>query len=161
MNRKQLVTLVVLVVVLGGLGIYIRNRQNNAFSSGNTSVGQKLLGKFDVNAVGHLALKQGTNEVNLAKKDNLWRVRERNDYPANYSEITDFLIKAQDLKIIQTEAVGPSQLPRLALVAGQGQGSNAAVVVDFKDQSDKSIKTLLLGKKHMRKSDRPSPYGEM
>jgi len=158
MNRKQLVTLVVLVVVLGGLGIYIRNRQNNAFSSGNTSVGQKLLGKFDVNAVGHLALKQGTNEVNLAKKDNLWRVRERNDYPANYSEITDFLIKAQDLKIIQTETVGASQLPRLELTPGPG--TNSPLVVDFKDQNDKAIRTLLLGKKHMRKSDRPSPYGD-
>lgn len=159
MNRKQLVTLIVLVVVLGGLGIYIRNRQNSSFSSGNTSVGQKLLGKFDVNAVGHIALKQGTNEVNLAKKDNLWRVRERNDYPANYSEISDFLIKAQDLKIIQTETVGASQLPRLSLASGQG--TNSPLTVDFKDQNDKPIRTLLLGKKHMRKSDRPSPYGDV
>jgi hypothetical protein len=158
MNRKQLVTLIVLVVVLGGLGIYIRNRQNSSFSSGNTSVGQKLLGKFDVNTVGHIALKEGTNEANLVKKDNLWRVRERNDYPANYSEITDFLIKAQDLKIVQTETVGASQLPRLSLAPGQG--TNSPLVVDFKDQSDKPIRTLLLGKKHMRKSDRPSPYGD-
>ena len=159
MNRKQLVTLIILVLVLGGLGIWLRNRQNTSLQANNAALGQKLLGKFDVNAVGHIALKQGTNEVNLAKKDNLWRVRERNDYPANYSEISDFLIKAQDLKIVQTEAVGPSQLPRLSLTAGQG--TNAALVVDFRDQNDKPIKSLLLGKKHTHKSDRPSPYGDM
>src|SRR2546425_8304667 len=38
------------------------------------------------------------------------------------------------------------------------------MLVEFKDQKDKTIKSLLLGKKHMKKSDRPSPSpfgGEM
>ena len=39
--------------------------------------------------------------------------------------------------------------------------TNSALFVDFKDKSDKTIKSLILGKKHMRKSDRPSPLGEM
>src|SRR5712675_67358 len=104
-------------------------------------------------------MKQGTNDLNLAKKDNLWRVGERKDYPANYSQIAEFLLKAQDLKVVQSEDVGPSQLPRLWLVPGNA--TNAALVVDFKDKSDKTLKSLLLGKKHMKKSDRPSPYGDM
>ena len=155
MNRKQLIVLLVLVLLLGGAGLLLRQRQNTALGTGNAALGKKLLGKFDVNAVGHIDLKQGTNEVNLEKKDNRWCVRERNFYPANYSEISDFLIKAQDLKIVQSEAVGVSQLPRLSLVTGQG--SNSALLVDFKDQSDKPIKALLLGKKHVKKSERPSP----
>ena len=159
MNRKQLLILIVLVLVLGGLGIFLRKRQTDSMGGGSAALGQKLLGKFDVNAVTRITVKQGTNELNLAKKDNFWRVRERNDYPANYSEISEFLIKVQDLKIVQTEAVGPSQLPRLALVPGTS--TNSALVVDFKDQNDKPIKSLLLGKKHMKKSDRPSPYGDM
>ena len=40
-----------------------------------------------------------------------------------------------------------------------GEGTNSALVVDFKDQSGKTIQSLLLGKKHMRKSNGPSPYG--
>jgi hypothetical protein len=31
--------------------------------------------------------------------------------------------------------------------------------VEFKGQGDKTLRSLLLGKKHMRKSDRPSPFG--
>jgi hypothetical protein len=160
MNRKQLLTLLALVLVLGGLGIFLKKRQNDSSDGGGSAgMGQKLLGKFDVNAVSRISLKQGSNDINLAKKDNLWRVRERNDYPANYSEISDFLLKLQDIKVIQSETVGASQLPRLSLVPGQG--TNSPLVVDFKDQNDQTIKSLLLGKKHMRKTDRPSPYGDV
>src|SRR5882762_2401253 len=159
MNRKQLVILLVLVLVVGGAGLYILKQQNASWQGVNPVIGKKLLGNFAVNNVNRLVVKQGTNELNLVKKDELWRVRERNDYPANYAEISEFLLKAADLKIVQTDKVGPSQLGRYSLVAGQG--TNAALAVEFKDAGDKTIQTLLLGKKHMRKSGRPSQFGEM
>lgn len=159
MNRKQIIILLVVVLALGGAGYLIHKRQTESWTPASSAMGKKLLGDFPLNDVAHIVIKQGTNELNLAKKDNLWRVRERNDYPANYTEISDFLIKARELKIVQSEEVGPSQLPRLSLTTGQG--TNSAMLVDFKDQSDKSIRTVLLGKKHMRKSDRPSPLGDM
>ncbi len=157
MNRKQLVILLLLVIVLGGAALLIRNKETASSQSGNATIGKKLLGDFAVNDVAHIAFKQGTNELNLAKKEDLWRVRERNDYPANYSEISDFLLKLRDLKIVQSDKVGPSQLARYSL--GPGTGSNSVLVVEFKDQADKTLKSLLLGKKHMKKSDRPSPFG--
>jgi len=159
MNRKQFALLLFSLVVVGIGGLLVYNRQNDASRAGNAALGKKLLGKFDVNAVSHIALKQGTNALNLVKKDDLWRVRERNDYPANYSEISDFLLKVRDLKVVQSEQVGPSQLSRFELVPGAG--TNAALVVDFKGEKDKALQSLLLGKKHMRKSTRPSPYGDM
>lgn len=158
MNSKQFGILLVLVLLIGGAGLFLRHKQNASWQSNNPALGKKLLGNFPINDVTHLVIKQGTNEVNVAKKDAIWVVRERNDYPANFPQITDFLVKIGELKIVQTEKVGPSQLPRLALVPGQG--TNAALEVDFKDQNDKTMRTLLLGKKHMRKSERPSPYGD-
>ena len=159
MNRKQFALLLFLLVVLGIGGLMVYNRQNDLSGVGDPALGKKLLGNFPVNDVAHIAFQQGTNELNLVKKDNLWRVRERDDYPANYQQISEALLKLSDLKVVQSETVGASQLPRLDLVAGQG--SNAALVVDFKDAQDKSLRTLLLGKKHMQKSNRPSPYGDM
>src|SRR5438552_9699391 len=157
MNRKQLGILLVLVIVLGGAGVLLRKRQNASWEGSNAAIGKKLLGDFPVNDVTHIVLKQGVSEVNLVKKEDLWRVRERNDYPANYSEISDFLLKARDLKVVQSDKVGPSQLPRYGLVAGSA--TNSAMTVELKDQADKNIRSLLLGKKHMKKSDRPNPYG--
>ncbi|SPE55459.1 conserved exported hypothetical protein [Verrucomicrobia bacterium] len=156
MNRKQLIILLVLVAVVGGAGLMIYNKQNADRQSGNRSLGKKLLADLPINDVGHIAIRQGGRELNLVKKED-WLVKERNNYPANYSQIRDLLIKLQDLKIVQSETVGPSQLPRLALVPGTA--SNAATVVDFKDQNDKTLKSLLLGKEHTKKSNRPSPMG--
>ncbi len=121
MNRNQLALLLGLLIVLGGAGLLVQRSRNHSASTAEQGAGGKLLGdKFPVNDVAHIGIKQGTNEANLVKKD-IWRVRERNDYPANYSQITEFLLKAAELKIIQTEQVGPSQLARLATCAGRAR----------------------------------------
>jgi len=54
-------------------------------------------------------------------------------------------------------ATGPHALDR------SGQRPDSATLVEFKDAHDKALQTLLLGKKHTRKSDRPSPmpYGDV
>ena len=160
MNRKQLVILLVLLVVVGGAGLLLRQKQSRSYQDANPAMGTKLLGDLPVNNVAHISIKQGGSELNLVKKGDLWRVRERADYPANYTEISDLLLKLRELKIVQTEKVGASQLPRLALVPGEG--TNSALVLDLKDQNQKPVKTMLLGKKHMKKGDRrASPYGDM
>ena len=159
MNQKQITILLVLLVALGAAGLMIYKKGNAERRSGQAALGKKLLENFPFNDVAQISIKQGTNEVNLAKKNDLWRVRERGDYAANYNDISDFLIKAKDLKVLRTEQVGPSQLPRLELVAGSA--TNTATVVDFKDKDAKSIASILLGKKTMEKSTRPSQFGDM
>jgi hypothetical protein len=158
MNRKQLLTLLVLVAVVGGAGLLLHQKNQAAWHSADKAIGQKLLGNnFPINDVALIAIKQGSNQLDLAKKDNLWRVRERNDYPASFSQISEFLIKAADLKVVQSEKVGPSQLSRFALAPGQG--TNAPMVIEFKDQGGKLIRSLFLGKKHFHKSEQPSSFG--
>ena len=159
MNRKQLIILLVLVVVVGGTGLMIRHHRQSDWGSADKNIGQNLLSGLPINDVAHLVIKENTNELNLARKDGLWRVRERGDYPANFQQISEFLIKAKDLKVAQSEMIGKSQLPKVGLAPGQG--TNLPTIVEFKDQSDKVLRSLLLGKKHMKKSERPSPMGEM
>jgi len=158
MNLKQLGILIALVIVIGGAGLMLHNRQKSSWTGGGADVGKKLMGeKFPVNDVAHISVQHGTNTLNLVKKDDLWRVRERGDYPANFTQISDTLLKLRDLKIVQVEDIGPSQLGRMELAPGQG--SNSAVVVQFDDQAGKPISTLLLGKKHLKKSAQPSQLG--
>lgn len=158
MNRKQLVILLGLVVVLGGAGLLLNKRQKTSWTNSNTTVGTKVLGDFPVNDVAEITIRHDTNTLTLAKKkEDVWRVRERKDYPASYSEISEFLMKARDLKVVQSEQVGSSQLPRLELA--QVPGTNGATAVEFKNGEGKPIRELWLGKKHVRKSNQPSPYG--
>lgn len=159
MNRKQLFILLVLVAVLGGAGLLLFKKQAASWEGGGGAAGQKLLGDLPVNDVTSLVIKQGTNELSLVKKDDLWRVRERAEYPANYSQVSEFLLKARDLKIVQTEQIGASQLSRVELLP-PGPAANTATLVEFRDKSDKVIKGLLLGKKQMKDSPQPSPMGD-
>ena len=157
MNRKQFIFLLVVVVVLGAWGIHRWRNQTSSWSGGGSAVGQKLLGDFAVNDVAQISIQHGTNEVTLVKEHDLWRVRERGNYPANFSEISGALLKLKELKVVQTEAVGPSQLPRLELAAS---GTNAATAVEFRDAGGKVIKTLRLGKKHVKSGGPRSPMDE-
>lgn len=81
-------------------------------------MGQKVLGDFDVNAVARMVVKQGTNTLTLAQKDERWVVTERADYPANFSEVGETLRKLWDLKTVQPVA-GPRRRPG---TSGTGPG---------------------------------------
>ncbi|HVM47008.1 MAG TPA: DUF4340 domain-containing protein [Candidatus Acidoferrum sp.] len=161
MNQKQLVLLLVVVVALGAAGLWLYRSNQSDWKGAGKDTAPKLLGDLPINDVAAIVIKGGTNELDLVKKDNLWRVKQRDDYPANYSEISGFLLKAADLKAVQTDDVGPSMLGRYKLLP-PGPASNTAVLVEFNDQNGKPLKTMLLGKSHMRKAEgRPSPMGDM
>ena len=159
MNKKQFAILLALVVVLGAAGLVLYRHNSSSWQSANQSIGKKLLGDLPINDVAAITIKSGTNELNLVKNDNLWCVQERSDYPADYSLISGFLLKAVDLKATQTEEVGPSQLGRFKLLP-PGPATNTGSLVEFKDQGGKTLKSLLIGKEHLRKSARPAPGGE-
>lgn len=157
MNLKQLGILLVIVVILGGAGLVLHHNQKQSWSTGGADVGKKLLGDFPVNDVAQIHIKQGTNELTLAKANDVWAVRERRGYPADFAKISALLLKLRDLKVVQSEEVGPSQYARLNLTPGQG--TNAATVAEFSDANGKPIRTLVLGKTHMRESKQAPSMG--
>ena len=160
MNGKQLGILLAVLVLLGGLGLLIQNSHKQAADSGSKEAGALLLGdKFPVNDVAHIRIQQGTNSVNLVKKDDKWRVSERDDYPASFNLISDFLLKAKDMKVMEKDAVSPADLGALQL-APAGQGSNSATLLELMDKDNKAVKTLLLGKVHTRKPAQRQPGGD-
>lgn len=147
MNRKQFIILLVLVVVIGGIGLSLYNKKSSSYESGEQS-GQKLLGDFNVNDVAQIVIKEGEKELNLARTDKGWTVKERGGYPANFEQISEFVRKAQDLKVVQTLPVGPSQLGRLEL-AEPGK-PKSGTLVQFKGDNGQVMKSFQLGVKHMK-----------
>jgi len=94
MNLKQLGILIVAVIIIGGAGLMLHKRQQSSWTGGGAEVGKKLLGDdFPVNDIASISVQHGTNQLHLARKDDLWRVRERADYPANFSQISELLKK--------------------------------------------------------------------
>jgi len=160
MNRKQLTLVLLAVIVLGGLGLWLRSRDKSSYKTSQDQMGQRILGDLDLNAlntVARVTIRHGTNELNLVRQNEQWTVQQRGGYPANFSEVSETLRKLWDLKVVQPVRIGPSQLARLELTPSAG--TNSATVVELKDKEDKTIRAVTLGKKHMRQSSSPSPFG--
>lgn len=156
MNRKQLIILLALVAVLGGASLVLMNRSQENSSYADSKMGQKLLQKIDINEVSQIHMV-GDGELTLHKKDGIWSVKQRGDYPANFTEISGFLLKLADLKITQSEPVEPSQLGELALVEpkpGEKTDPKTASMIELIDSKGKVMTSVLLGLKHTRKTTR-------
>ncbi len=97
-------------------------------------------------------IKSPTGEVNLVRKNDVWTVQERADYPASFEQVSGLLRKLWELKTVQEVTVGPSQFARLELVE-PGKGDSAGTLVQLFGADGKPIQSLLLGKKQMRKGE--------
>jgi len=155
MNRKQLILLLAALVVAGGASLLLLNRHQDSWNQSEAQLGGKLLKDFQMNDVAAIHIR-GDSDLDLVRKEDRWRVAQRGDYPANFSQISDLLIKIGDLKIKQSEPIGPSQLGRMQLEP-PGKSPGAGLLVEFKNNQGSILDSLLLGKKHTEKSDRPSP----
>jgi hypothetical protein len=150
MNRKQFVILIVVGLVIGALGFYLSNKRKESYTASSFQEGAKVIQDFPINDVAHIRIKQGTNEVNLVRRET-WGVKERWDYPASFTEISEFLRKVWELKPVQDVEVGPSQFARLELIT-DGGATNNGTLVEFKDAKAANLKTLVLGKKYMKEA---------
>src|SRR6266576_897913 len=160
MNRKQLIPIIVVAVVLSGLGLYSYKARNSSWEDSSEKLGQKVVKNFPMNDVERISIKQSQGQLNLAKKNDIWTVQGRSDYPANFETVGEFLRKVWDLKVAQPVEIGSSKLGRLELTPpAPDKGTNSGTLVEFKDKTGKNINTLLLGKKHMRESRGDAQFG--
>jgi Domain of unknown function (DUF4340) len=148
MNRQQFSVLVFIVALLGAVGWVVYQRGNSSWQSAGQTIGGKLLPNLPANDVAQIVIDSGTNQLTLEKHNEIWSVRDRADYPANFSQISDLLVKLAGLKVVQHEETGPSELPRFNL-SSPGPGTNSGTLLEFKDQTGKTLASLLLGKDHM------------
>jgi hypothetical protein len=158
MNTRQLVIVLIVLAVLGGAALFLTKRDNAAWtSSASTSSGKVL--DFPINDVTQLTIKSAAGAVNLNKKNDVWTVGERADYPADFQKVSGLMTKLWELHPVQDVKVGPSQLARLQLTQ-PGTDANGGTLIELKGASDKRFAALLLGKTQMRESEQaPGPAG--
>ena len=151
MNRKQFLILLVALVVLGGAGLLLVRQDVADYRASGAKIGAKLLPSLRIADVAEVRLQDAKNQVTLVRKEKTWVVQERAGYPASFQEISDLLIKLVELKVTQSEQVGASLYPRLAL-AEPGKGvEGAGTAIEFKDAAGKPLARLVLGKKVLKK----------
>lgn len=156
MKSNQLILLLVAAAVLGGGGVLVLKNRQADYQRSATEMGGKVLGNVDLSAIAGVRLKNATNTVNIVRTGDSWGVRERGDFPANFGEVSEFVRKLAELKVVQPQRVGASRLGMLELTAEKG------TQVELLGADGKTIKSLLLGAKHMKSgagAGAESPFG--
>ncbi len=159
MNQKQLGILVALAVVHGGIGIVAFKNQKSDWSPEAASSDKKVIADFPLNDVSEIAIKDSDGEVNLAKGEGGWTVKERGGYAANFDNIHELLRTVWEMEPVQKPKVGESHLGRLKLLdpAQSDDAEKAATRVEFR--AGGTSHTLRIGKEHMRKQQAQGPMG--
>lgn len=158
MNQKQFFMILLALAVVGGAGLVLIHRNQQSWGIREAKAGDKLLPDFQINDVATIHIKGNGADFNVIRTNESWRVQERDNYAANFPMIKDFLLIVRNLKVVQSDLVGPSQLTRLNL-ASPGTETNAATLVEFKDEHDKVLAALLAGKLHPRPQNPNEPLG--
>ena len=152
MNRKQFIFVLLALAFIGGSGLILFKRNKQTWAVHEAKVGDKALPGFRFNDVAAIHVK-GFDDFNIVRRDGIWRIPERMDYPANFSVVSDLLLKIKDLKVVQSEIIGPSLLARVDL------DETNRTLVEFKDAQGKMIASMIVGKKHDRPQKDNEPLG--
>lgn len=184
MTRRQLLIILIALAIVGTAGLILVKRGKETWAVREAKAGDKVLPDFRYNDVAAIRIK-GATEFNIVQHEGVWRVPERNNYPANYQQIRNLLFKIREIKVVQSEHVGPSQLPRVELAASveaadvrrrngderenppphvvgydpANSGRHQGTLIEFKDDQGKLLDSLLLGKMHLRHEEGSVPRG--
>jgi len=158
MKGKQLALVLILLVALGGVALFLNRRNEASWSSSSTTASDARILDFPLNDVSQLTIQGNGVELNLARKEGGWKVKERSDFPASFDLVSGLIRKMWELKAVQDVKIGPSQLGRLQLL-DPGSDPNSGTLLDLKGDGGKRISALLLGKKYLKKSDESLDQG--
>lgn len=156
MNRKQFILLLLALAIIGSAGLLLFTRNQQSWSVREAKAGDKLLPEFRFNDVASIHVKGGNAEFAVIRRDGVWRLPERNDYPVSYSLIKNLLLNTKELKVIRSENIGPSQRAHVGLEdPGKADGG---ILLEFKDEQVKVLDSLLVGKRHLRPESAADPF---
>ncbi|KAB2640889.1 MAG: DUF4340 domain-containing protein [Verrucomicrobia bacterium] len=159
MNKRQVIILWIIAIALGGGVAFIKFGQKHA-TAGTTDrqPGQKLLESFAVAEVAAIEI-QGIGDVtNLVKKDGKWLVAQRDNYPANFTAVSEFLDTLEELKVTQGIQAGPSFAPRFGLDESATTNEKRGITASFNNADGKQLAKLSIDRRSAAETP-ASPYG--
>lgn len=149
MNARSAAILVVLLAVLGGGALLIYQQQHAQQASNIETLGQPLFAGLQAAEVAAIRIVEPGATLTLALKDARWTLAERGGFPADFAKVRDFVLKAIELKVGQSEPIGETDRARLAL--NQPGKDGAGALIEFRAADGKPLARLLVGKKHFKR----------
>ena len=143
MNARIVGILVVLLVVLGGAALLAQREDSARRPQNAAALGQPLLKDLKVADIARIRITEPKSTLTVERKNDAWVIVEREGFPADIAKVREFVIKAVELKVAQTEPVGEKDRSRLNL-------DKSATQIEFAGADGKPLAQLLVGRKVFR-----------
>lgn len=143
MNAKIAAVLVLLLVVLGGGALLVRQQDAAQKPPAAGTLGQPLLKGLKAADVASIVIREPKATLTIARKDGQWAIAERGGYAADFDKVRDFVLKALELKIGQTEPIGEKDRARLQL-------DDSGTAVEFLGADGKPLARFVAGRKYFK-----------
>lgn len=150
MNLKALIALIAVAAVAIAITATLVKKDSASWQT--AEVGGLLFENLPVNDVETIHITQGSESLTLNKQEGIWVVKERYNYPANFQDIGQLVIKLSEVKPLRVIEAGESQLGRLNLLASD-QAQGGGTLLEMKGVNDKTLVSMLLGKPYVRQSE--------
>jgi hypothetical protein len=144
MNARVVAILVVLLVVLGGAALLLQHEDAARQPQNAGTLGQPLLKNLKAAEVTTIRIVEPKATLSLVRKEDGWTIAERAGFPADLARVREFVIKALELKVGQSEPISEPDRARLNLDA-------SATRLEFDGAGGKALGRLTIGKKYFRR----------
>jgi hypothetical protein len=145
-SRKPILAVlgVLVVLLVAAAGVTLSDR--SAWTSGDSSAGQKAIAGLRISDVAEIAIRDSSGELHMQRGPAGWSVRERADFAADTDRVAGLLVKLAEMKVVQSDALIESQRARLDLVEPKDNATGAGTSIELKDAKGGVLGRLLLGK---------------
>lgn len=156
MNKRQVVVLWIVALVLLTAAIVVRTGSSKGFESKTERArGQTVLPDFAADQVAKIKVSSGENATTLVRKDGKWTVEERGNYPANTATVNEFLRTLSEVKVTEGVEAEPKFAPRFGMDPAATDEAERGTEVVLSDDAGSELAHITLGKNLQAAGDDP------
>jgi hypothetical protein len=143
MSARVAAILVVLLAVLGGGAIVYYQQEKARRPESFATLGRPLLKELKAADVAQIRIVEPKATLRLERRGERWTIAERAGFPADYAKVREFVLKALELKVGQSEPIGEKDRARLNLDA-------SGTRLEFNAADGKALARLTVGRKYFK-----------
>jgi len=156
MNKRQVVVLWIVAIVLATAAFFARSGKSKGFESKTErSRGQTVLADFPADQVAKIKVNSGENTTTLVRKDGKWTIEERDGYPAKTASVNDFLRSLAEVKVTEGVEAAPSYAPRFGMDPSSSKPEERGTDVVLSNDAGTELAHITLGKNLQASGDDP------
>ncbi len=155
MKAKNLIVLLAIAVVLGGLAIWTQRSDEGP----SDLIGELVLGELPLNDIAALVITTPDSTTRLTKSADVWVSESNFNYPADFNRIKAAVLKVSELKVgqvVEAEEADKATLKMVSPVDSPDGGTQ----VDLLDAAGTPLASLLVGETRTRSGDPRNRFGD-